>query len=254
MLAAAFGPEEAQRRLRKACPEAFGNPLGFLDELEFHQIMVLLKGESAPVVSLVIPHLEARKAAQVLEALPPSRQQEVVKRISRMQAVDPEVLDRIGGVLKEKVRKQGRVSTEEVDGTDALSQILEHMDPSSEKRLLAGLEELSPELGEELRRRLFTMDVLFRMADQDVQALLRDFSDQELALVLKGKEPSIRERIVANLSDRRRGYVEAEEAGLGSIKRADAEKATRDFLDYLRDQAEQGRWSIRRAGDDTLVS
>lgn len=253
MLAAAFGAEEAEKRLRKACPDACGNPFGFLGELEFHQIMLLLKGESDPVVSLIIPHLEPRKAAQVLEALPPSRQQEVVKRVSRLATVDPEVLDRIGGVLKEKIRRQGRVSSEAVEGTDVLSQILEHMDPSSEQRLLAGLQKLSPDLGEELRRRLFTMDVLFRMADQDVQALLRDFSDQELALVLKGKGPEIRERIMGNLSERRRGYVEGEEARLATAKQEDAEKATRDFLDYLRDQAEQGRWSIRRAGDDTLV-
>jgi flagellar motor switch protein FliG len=253
MLVAAFGPDEAHVRLRKACPDAFAGPFAFLDELEFHQIMLLLKGESAPVVSLIIPHMDARKAAQVLEALPPSRQREVVKRVSRMHTVNPEVLDRIGGVLKEKIRRQGQVSTQQVDGADTLSHILQYMDPSAEERLISSVQEASPELGDELRRRLFTIGVLFHMADQDVQALLRDFSDQELALVLKGKDPKVRERVLANLSDRRRGYVEVEEAGLGAVPREDAEKATRDFLDYLRDQADEGRWSIRRGGDDTFV-
>ncbi len=250
MLVRTFGPERGLSLYRRAVPIEIDNPLDFLDDLDFQQILMLLKKESASVVSVILPYIASRTASQVLEALPPELQMSVVKRIARMERISPDALMKVAEVLREKIRRQGRLVTEEIDGPRVIADILANMSAAAGKDILEELDDINPELVEHIRDRLFTVDVVFYMSEQDLQSVMREFSEEEIAVVVKGKTQEIRERILDNISTRRRNMVGEEGERLGAMKRLDVEKATREFVSYICELADDGRVLLNRNQDD----
>jgi flagellar motor switch protein FliG len=250
MLVNTFGSERGLSLYRRAVPIEIDNPFDFLDDLDFQQILMLLKKESGSVVSVILPYMASRTASQVLEALPPELQMKVVKRIARMEKISPDALMRVAEALREKIRKQGTLVTEEVDGPNVLADILANMSADAERDILEELDGDNPELVEHIRDRLFTIDVVFFLSEQDLQAVLREFAEEEIAVVLKGKTEEIRERILDNVSARRRSLVVEEGERLGPMKRREVEKATREFVAYVRELADEGRILLHRNQSD----
>jgi len=165
--------------------------------------------------------------------------------------VSPEVLERVAEGLKEKARHVGRSAGEYVDGRAALAEILKRSAGGFGDRLLSELEEGDPDLGGDLRKRLFTLDDVVLAEDRCVQDKLRTMSDRDVAILLKGRDPAFKEKILGNLSASRRTIVEDEGTVLGPIRRSESEEAAGTFLAWFRKERDEGRLVLR--GDDDLV-
>jgi len=250
MLTAAFGDEKARAMMRKAAPESL-RPFRFLESFEAPGLHALLKEESPQILAVLLPWLEPKKASGLIQLFPEELRIEVVKRIARLEKVDPEVLRRVEEVLKERIRKLGTVSTEAVDGKAALAGILRHVDPRLEGRVLAALDEDNPETGKKVREKLFTLDDVVRVPNRELQKALRDFQDRDLALTLKGRADSFREKILSNVSKNRATLILDEYRLLGAVRREDADEAAREFLAYLKQAWDEGELVLE--GEDELV-
>jgi flagellar motor switch protein FliG len=250
MLATAFGPEKARALMRKASPES-SRPFRFLKDYETKDLYMILKDESAQVLSVILPYLEPKKASGIIERLPEEERVELVKRVARLEKVDPEVLRHVEEGIKERIRKIGTVRHEEIDGRAALAGILRHVDPRFEEQVLDAIGEENPELSKNVRERLFTLEDILRVPGRAMQKALRDFQDRDIALVLKGRDEAFKEKILSNVSANRRAMIQDEYAILGPVRREDADEAAREFLGYFKRAWEDGEISLD--GDDELV-
>jgi flagellar motor switch protein FliG len=250
MLTTAFGAEKARALMRKAAPES-QRPFKFLADYEGKDLFLILKDESSQVLSVILPYLEPKKASLIIERLPDEERVEVVKRVARLEKVNPEVLRSVEEGIRERIRKIGTVNHEEIDGKAALAGILKHVDPRFEEKMLDALEEESPELSKNVRDRLFTLADVLRVPDRALQKALRDFQDRDIALVLKGRDDVFKKKILANMSANRRTMVLDEYSMLGPVRREDADEAAKEFLGYLKRAWEDGDLSLE--GEDDLV-
>jgi flagellar motor switch protein FliG len=247
MLLASLPAEKAERILEKVHRDMAPPPFSFLQDIDVHQAAAIVREESPPVVSLILAHLEPRFAARIFAVLAVENQHEVALRIARMGKVDPEVVRRAEEALRRKVRSQGRVVTQEIDGRETLTRILRFMDPAKEQAVLEGLD---PNTAAEIRKQLYTIDMVLRIPDKELQTVLRDYADREIALMLKAVEEPIRERILGSVSERRRDFIRLEMDALGEVRRADAEAAVSDFLGYLQLLEQKGELTIIRESEE----
>ena len=250
MLFTAFGTEKGNEMFTKIQDRTLKDPFSFLYDLDFAQVMSLLKHESVPVIGAILSYMEPRFAAKILTALPTAVQKSVAGRIARITKISPEILRKAEKSLKEKIKTQGEVTSQEIDGQEALISIMKFLNLGTEKMILEELAGVDPELSQSLKERLFTMDVTLRMRDMDLQSILRDFTDQEIALLLKGQDEDIKRTILKNLSERRKLIVKAEYDALGKVKKSDADGMARDFLNYIRKSVEKGDTLIMEKDDE----
>ncbi len=250
ILVTAFGPERARELMRKAAPDTI-RPFRFLNDFEPSELMVILKDESPQVLALILPYIEPKRASGLIELLPESGRIDVVKRVARLEKINPEILRRIEETLKDRIRRIGTVASDEIDGKAALAGILRHVDPRLEARVLDALEEESPEISRSVRERLFTLDDVTRVPSRELQKALRDFQDRDLALVLKGRGDEFREKILTNVSKNRRDLILEEYTILGAVRREDADEAARELLAYLKHAWDAGELILE--GEDELV-
>lgn len=252
ILYAAFGEEKGGIILERIEARTAPHPFAFLMDLDIEQVRLLLKNESAPVIAAILPHLNPGLAASIVTSMGEAMQTAVVTRIARLEKIDPEVLRRTEGALKEKIRAQGEISTQEIDGQAALVEILRHMAPANEQAILEDLKLEDRSLALAIEKKLFTMDVLLLLSDRDLQALLRDYSDQELGLIIKGLNEQQLARLESNVTSRRWSIIQEENRAWGEVRRSEVNKAIQEFLDYVRVQQEKGEIRIIR-GDSSIL-
>ncbi|HVP17658.1 MAG TPA: flagellar motor switch protein FliG [Spirochaetia bacterium] len=247
MLTASIGAEKAEKVLAKVRKDMAPPPFSFLQDVDVHQAISLMRQESVPVASLILAHLEPKLAARILQALAPEVQREIVPRIARMRRVDSEVIRKAEEALRSKVRENSTAVTEEIDGKAALTEILRFMDPGREQAILQTLE---PNVSNEIRKKLYTIDVVFQIPDKDLQRLLRDHSDREIAMLSKGLEEKTKLRILASLSERRRELIRLESEALGAVRKSEVESALQDFLEYVQVLEQKGEITILREREE----
>lgn len=251
MLAAAFGADRAKEVIRKAVPEA-KKPFDFLNDFDAHQLMALFKDESPQMVAMILPYLDPKIASGVIAALPSAVRSDVIQRIARLDRSAPEVVERVEAVLRDRAAKLGRVdSGERIDGAAVLAGILKHVDGGLEDSILSGIEEENPDLSKDIRDRLFTADDILRVPDRDMQKGLRDLSERDIALALKGKSQAFRDKVLSNVSQGKRTMVLEEYDIMGTVRRDEAEKATKAFIAYYKRKWEDGDLVLE--GDDDLI-
>jgi flagellar motor switch protein FliG len=243
MLIASIGAERAEKILAKVRKDMAPPPFTFMQDIDIHQAITLLREESVPVAALILAHLQPKLAARILQALSPEVQHEVVPRIAKMQKVDAEVIRKAEEILRSKVREHGQLVTDEVDGRAALTEILRFMDPGKEQAILADLE---PNMANQIRKNLYTIDVVFQLPDKNLQKVMRDYADKELALVLKGVEEQVRQRLLSSISERRRELLRLEEDALGQMRKSELDRAIQDFLEYIQLLEQKGDIVILR--------
>jgi flagellar motor switch protein FliG len=250
ILVQAFGEEKGHELYKRAVPGSL-KPFHYLQEYDSSQILILLKDESANVLAIVLPHLDPKKASEVILRLPEGQRTEVVSRMAKLDKVRPDVIASIDEGLRKSVEKLGKVDTENVDGAKALAGILRFVDPDREAEILEALEEMDPELSRSIRDKLFTLDDVLRVRPLDLQRELRDMADKDIAMVLKGKGDEFREKILSCVSRERRKVISDEYEYLGSVRRQDADAQSRDFLMKLKRRYEDGELSLE--DDEDLV-
>ncbi|MDE5899155.1 MAG: flagellar motor switch protein FliG [Treponemataceae bacterium] len=253
ILEKAYGSDRAREILDKVAPLAGAKPFDYLNDADSGRIFSLLGGENGGVRALVLSHLEPKKAAAVINLMEPEDKMDVVRRLAAMQPVPPDVLRRVDQAMHEKSLMQTSEAAENIDGRNALAAILKKMPPEAEDGILSSLSEEDPELGQDLRSRLFTMEDVVRSDDRFIQEQLRSMTDGDIARLVAGKPDEFQEKILGCISAGRRALV-LEEAELNKpLLRTDCERVTRQFFSVLRRAYEQGRLIIDGRSDDIYV-
>lgn len=253
MLEKAYGKKRADELLKKAMPLEGKIPFTYLRDADNERVYLLIKDENPGVQSMVLSHLEPKKAAKIINLMTPDEKKEVVMRLAKMEPVSPDVLRRVDQAMHEKSLNQTVEKAENIDGRNALAQILKKMDAGAENDILTYLSEDDPDLGQDLRSRLFTLDDVVKSDDRFVQEKLREMTEIDIAYLIAGKPDDFREKILSNISAGRRAEVRAQEDILKPMRRSDCERITSEFFSKLRRAFEEGHLIIKDRNDDVFI-
>lgn len=249
ILEKAFGPGKAQalfERVEKKIEAE--HPFSCLKEKSPEDVLSILKGESAQVVSIVVSHLEPKKAAAIISLMDSEQKKEIVLRLAKMQKISPEVISAIDNTIRKKVSARPADDSLAIDGKGALVQILRRMDLGAEKEILNDLERFDPALKADLQKSLFTADDVVNCDDRFLQEKLRGMSDKEIAFLIADKNDAFRKKIFANVSVGRGDRILEEESAAKPMIKRDVEAVTKTFLESLRAAWQNG--SLRVLGRD----
>ena len=253
MLEKAYGKKRADELLKKAMPLEGKIPFNYLRDADNERIYLLIKDENPGVQCMVLSHLEPKKSAKIINLMTAEEKKEVVMRLAKMEPVSPDVLRRVDQAMHEKSLNQTVEKAENIDGRNALAQILKKMDVGAENDILTYLSEDDPDLGQDLRSRLFTMDDVVKSDDRFVQEKLREMTEIDIAYLIAAKPDDFREKILSNISAGRRAEVRAQEDILKPMRRSDCERITSEFFSKLRRAFEEGHLIIQDRNDDVYV-
>lgn len=228
-------------------------PLNIARRADEQQLVNLLVEEHPQTIALILCYMQADKAASVLSQFPTDMQADVAERLATISTTSPATIQRIEKVMENKFANLVDGERENIGGVGALVDILNSTGRSTEKTILAGLEERQPDLASEIQANLFTFEDITTLQKLDVQKVLREVSNDILELALKGSEDRIKNFIFENLSTRAAENIREDLEFMGPTRLSAVEEAQQKIVAVIRRLDDQGEIYLGRGGQDSVV-
>jgi flagellar motor switch protein FliG len=253
ILEKALGETKAFEVLSKLTVSLQVRPFDFIRKTEATQITNFIQNEHPQTIALILSYLRPKQAADVLVNLSPEKQAEVARRVAIMDGTSPDVIKEVEKVFEKRLSALVMEDYTNVGGVDSVVEILNAVDRTTEKRIMETLEVEDIELSEEIRRKMFVFEDILSLGNRDVQQVLKEVDQKELAIALKGSTEELRSHIFANLSKRLAAMIQEDMDYMGPIRRSDMEEAQQKIVNIVRRLQDSGEIIVARGGGDDVI-
>ncbi len=227
---------------------------GAIRKADPNHLASILRREHPQTVALVLANLEPEAGAAILSGLTEDMRSEVVLRVATMDKASPEVVRQIEQVLEKQVSTGLTSGVSYGGGTKTVAEMLNRLDPTAQKDLLARLDEGSPALAEQIRALMFTFEDLVNVDERGLQQLVQAVEQKDLVLSLKAASEEVVAKIFKSMSERTAGVIKQEIEFLGPVRLRDVEEAQRRVVGAARKLEESGEIILGgRGGGDQIV-
>jgi flagellar motor switch protein FliG len=240
VLERALGAERAEELLGRLSTVIEMRPFEFLRRTPPEQIVAFLRAESPQTIALVVANLHTVLAAQVLAHLPEDTQPDIALRIARMGETSPSVIQQVEEVVRQKLTAVVEQEYSAAGGAKVLADILNYADRSTERAVLDHLAATDEDLAEDVRRRLFVFEDIVKLDDRAIQQVLREANQKDLVLALRGVPDAVKEKLLANMSERGAAMLQEEMEVQQPQRKRDIEAAQGRLVAVVRRLEEAG--------------
>ncbi|MCB0345906.1 MAG: flagellar motor switch protein FliG [Bdellovibrionales bacterium] len=249
----AFG-EEAGDSLLSYITGTKKEPLAtLLSDIPQNIVDSFIQSEHPQTIAFLLTKMNPEQAAEMMEKMPEEMQTEVMVRISQLEHVKGDVIDEVREVLRSQLRGVSMRGEEELGGPKAAADILNFVDRNNEERMLAEIEEMYPELAEDLRNLMFTFEDVRKINDRDIQQILKEVPRDQLVLALKTASDDLKELLFRNISSRAAAMLQEDLESLGPTKLKDVVKAQQGIVDVVRRLDAEGKITVGGGAEEVLV-
>lgn len=228
-------------------------PFALARKAEPHLLSSILMNEHPQTIALILCYLQPDKSAMVLAELPEHVRTDVARRVATIHSASPTVVLKIEQVLDGKLANVVDNTLESVGGVRSLVEILNAVDRSTEKKILDDLDAENPDLAEQIRLNLFIFEDIISLDRAAIQRVIREVSNEDLTLALKGASAKVASMIYSNISKRAAETLKDDIEFLGPVRLSAVEEAQKKIVGIIRRLDEAGEIIMGRSEDDALI-
>jgi len=228
-------------------------PFDFMRKADPQQILNFLQHEHPQTIALVLSYLNPAQSGQILSSLAPEMQAEVARRIALMDRTSPEIINEVEMVLEKKFSSTVSQDFTKAGGIEAVVDVLNGVDRTTERTILDALSIQDPDLAEEIKKRMFVFEDIVGLDNRAIQRIIRDVSNDDLLLALKTASEEVKNVIFQNMSARRVETFKEELEYLGPVRLRDVEEAQTRIVTVIRRLEDTGEIVIARGGGDDVI-
>ena len=253
LLEKALGTDKAVAIINRLTSSLQIRPFDFARKTDPAQLLNFIQNEHPQTIALIMAYLQPEQSGVILSALPPDRQVDVAKRIATMDRTSPDVLKDVERILERKLSSLITQDFTAAGGVDAIVEVLNRVDRTTERTIIENLEIQDPELAEEIKRRMFVFEDIVLLDDRSLQLVLREIESKDLALALKASSSEVGEKIYKNMSKRAADMLREEIEYMGPVRIRDVEEAQQKIVNVIRRLEESGEIVVARGKGDELI-
>lgn len=231
-----------------------GEVKGGLDALKMADpktVANFLKNEHPQTSAIILSHLEPNHAASILSEMEDSLKGEVVLRIATLDRISPAVIKELDDALYEEF-KSAAAESSRIGGINAVAEILNQMDHTSEGLIISEIESNDPDLANNIRQLMFVFEDILKVDDRGIQAILKEVSSEELLLSLKTASEELKEKVFKNMSERAAIMAREDLEAMGPKRLSEVEKAQQGIIKVAKRLEEEGKIVIGGAGEELV--
>ncbi|MFZ0075332.1 MAG: flagellar motor switch protein FliG, partial [Exiguobacterium undae] len=225
VLEKALGEEKAMELIYRLTSTLQVRPFEFARKADPKQLLNFIQNEHPQTIALVLAHLDPAKSGQILSELPAEAQSDVARRIATMDRMNPEIISEVEQILERNLSQAGMQDYAQSGGIEAVVQVLNGVDRTTERTILDTLEIQDPELAEEIKKRMFVFEDIVTLDARAIQRIIREVSNEDLLLSLKVSSDDVKEMVYRNMSQRMVESFKEDMEFMGPVRLRDVEEA-----------------------------
>lgn len=253
VLEKALGNEQAAAIINRLTSSLQVRPFDFARKADPAQILNFIQNEHPQTIALVLSYLDPPQAGQILSELPQEVQADIARRIATMDSTSPEIINEVEQILERKLSATVTQDYTQTGGIEAVVDVLNGVDRSTERTILDALEIQDPELAEEIKKRMFVFEDIVTLDGRAIQRVIRDSENEDLKLSLKVASDEVKEIVFRNMSKRMVDTFQEEMEYMGPVRLRDVEEAQSRIVAVIRRLEESGEIVVARGGGDDII-
>ena len=212
-----------------------------------------IAAEHPQTISFLLTKMNPDQAAAILQKMSEETQTDILIRVAHLNNVKADVLDEVREVLRSQLKGGGLSEEEEVSGPKSAANILNFVERTNEERILTEIEEMYPDLADQIRNLMFTFEDLRKIDDRGIQTVLKEVPRDQLVLALKTASDELKDLLFRNVSQRAAAMIQEDLSSLGPVKLKDVEKAQQGIVDTVRRLEAEGKIVVGGSGAEDLL-
>lgn len=253
VLVQALGEDKASSLIDRIL---FGRNTKGLDTLKWMEpraVAELIRNEHPQIISIVLSHLDADQSAEVLKVLPERTRADVLLRIATLDGVPPNALHELNEIMERQFSGQNSLKSSAIGGIKLAADILNQLDSTTEQAVMSTIRSIDEELGNRIQDLMFVFDDLGELDDRAIQAVLREVPQERLGIALRGADPRVKEKVLANMSQRAAQILVEDMEARGPVRLSDVEAAQKEILQIARRLADDGTITLSGPSAEAFV-
>ena len=233
-----------------------GTPAAFagLAGMGAEQILSVIGREQPSVIAMVLRYLDPELSANILNMIPHEASKRVMMILCTGRPPSEAVVTRVQNYIETRLGKTKETERADTgDIIDRASSILQAVDHALSEDILQAIDEQAPELGTELRDRLFKFDDIVRLNDMDMRRIMQEVNMDTLALALRTAPMDVREKFFGNMSKRAAQGIKEDMEFSSKVKLSEVEIKQKEITTIIRELDGQGEISIHGGGRNEYV-
>ena len=234
-----LGKVEADKVLAKlARLQEAKQSFSYLENIDPKQLADFIKEESPQTIAVVLAHMDAEDASEVLSKLDDTLKVKISMQMATIKDVSPTIVQSMSKVLEKKLESL-LASIVTVGGVKTVADMLNKMGSKSTD-ILENINGLDPVLAAKIKENMFVFEDLLALEANDIMKVLGNIETEDLTVALKNATEEDMEIIMGSMSQRARDRFKDEFEMLGRTKIKDIEDAQRKILDVAMRLLESG--------------
>ncbi|MEY4473391.1 MAG: hypothetical protein RL671_1695 [Pseudomonadota bacterium] len=255
LLNEAVGSVKAQNLMQRIMPAAptAAPAIDLARWLNADALIPLVEHEHPQAIAVLLLQLEPEIAAEVLGALPPAVQPQVMHRVATMGPVSAEAVAMLDALLQQRITASHGAAALTMGGPREAADIINNAGKAAEKRIMPELGKIDKALARTIESEMFKFEHLFVLEPMAMGSLLREVENDVLIDALKGIDEEQREVFFRAMSSRAADGVRDEIAARGRLKLTEVQEAQRNVVTIARRLAAEGVIVFGAGGEDEYV-
>ena len=213
----------------------------------------LLRGEHPQIIAAILVHLEYEQSAAVLKQFTERQRSEVMLRVATLEGIQPIALKDLNEVLFNVLAGGDKVRKSSLGGVKTAAEMINLMGTGIEGTVIESIRNHDPDLAQKIMDKMFVFDDVMKLDDKAIQTVLKEVSSDVLIVALKGAQPELKEKFLANMSSRAAETLREDLESRGPMRLSEVEAQQKEILKTVRRLADEGTIVIGGGGDDAMV-
>ena len=228
-------------------------PFGWSRDVNVSSLTAALTLEHPQTIAMIMAHLPADIASDVLVSLPEEMKGDIALRVARLGQIPEEIVRDVDGALKDELKNMVS-SGGKVGGLQVLVDIIGGVDKSSEDTIMEMIEEEDMEMAMNVRDMMFVFEDMVGIDDRGMREVLKRVEGAQLTTALKTASEEMKNKILGNLSSRAAQMILEDLEVMGPVKLSEVEGAQQAVVQAAKDLESEGAIVLGGKGkDDVLV-
>ncbi len=249
----ALGPERASSVLSRILPSSSSKGLEILSWMTPRAICDMISHEHPQVIAIILSVLEDETAADVLTFLPEGIRPQVIRRVALLDTVQPNAMAELEAVMAQQFAQSTSTSSAALGGVKAAANIMNKTKLEIETTVMANINGEDEDLAMLIQDNMFTFEGLAGLDNRSVQILMRSLEQEQMLYALKGATEPVKEKFMANMSQRAGAMFLDELEMMGMVRVTDSDEAQRDIVRQARKLQDAGEIILASADGGGFV-
>lgn len=213
----------------------------------------LLRNEHPQIVAAILVHLDPEQSSEILAQLTERQRGEIMLRIATLEGIQPTALKDLNEVLYKVLAGGDKVRKSSLGGIKTAAEIINLLGSGMDATVLDAIRNHDIDLAQKIMDKMFIFDDLAKLDGRAIQTVLREVASETLVVALKGAQPEVREKILANMSTRAADAMREDLESRGPMRLSEVEAQQKEILKTVRRLADEGQIALSGGGDDAFV-